>query len=91
MNPYERQMLIPHQTSSLLREATEARLARDARQARSQPGANAALTTSRLERLRSSVVSATAGWQQRVAGAHPGEPDVAGHVSKLSVHSGRAG
>jgi hypothetical protein len=49
------------------------------------------LTTSRLARLQLRVISATAGWQQRVAAAHPVEPDVAGHVSKLSAHPGRAG
>jgi hypothetical protein len=91
MNPYERQMLVPHQTSSLLREANEARLARDARRAGRQPRTNQALTASRIERVRSTWMSALASWPRRVARAHASEPDVMGHVARLSVHRGRAG
>ncbi len=81
MNPYERQMLVPHQTSSLLREANEARLARDARRAGRQPSTDQVFTASRIERVRSTWLAALAGWSQRISRGHASEPDVLGHVA----------
>ncbi|HEY7827864.1 MAG TPA: hypothetical protein VIB99_06490 [Candidatus Limnocylindrales bacterium] len=91
MNPYERQLLVPHQTSSLLREANEARLARDARQVGRKPSSHLVVTASPVGRLRSAWTAALASRPHRSVRGPASAPDVMGHVAKLSVHHGRAG
>ena len=90
MNPYERQMLVQHQTSSLLRDARNARLARDARNAQPQPYTELVVSPSAIDRVRSTWTSALTRWQHGVARAGAVEADVSGHIATLSVHSGRS-
>jgi hypothetical protein len=89
MNPYERQMLVQHQTSSLLRDADAARLARDARRAGSQPFTELVTGPSVVDRLRSSWTSVQAHWQHGVAQAGAAEADVTAHIASLSMRPGR--
>ncbi len=88
MNPYERQMLVQHQTSSLLRDADAARLARDARRAGSPAITDLIAGPSMIDRIRSSWTAVHAHWQHGVARVTT-ESDVAGHISHLPAHSGR--
>ena len=89
MNPYERQMLVQHQTSSLLRDADAARLARDARRAGSRSIIDLAAGASMIDRIRSSWNSVQAHWQHGIARVAPTESDVSGHISHLSARSSR--
>ena len=88
MNPYERHMLVQHQTTSLLRDADQARLAKQARHA-GQPFTELATSASPIARVRSTWTSALARWQHGVARAGAVEADVSAHISTLSVRPGR--
>jgi hypothetical protein len=89
MNPYERQMLVQHQTSSLLRDADAARLAKEARRAGSPAITDLVAGPSLIDRVRSGWTSVQAHWQHGVDRVATAEPDVAGHIAHLSASSTR--